>query len=201
MRPFATQVHGRARILATIGSSVGRGLGPALALGLVLCSSAIPTMGCGSSLRGPRLTEHATAALVPVPYPPPPARVEFIPASPSDRAVWIDGEWLWQGRRYAWKSGRWVEPPPGAAFAPWTFVRDEAGNAYVAEGRFRDAQGTMLPDPAPLAVGRATASAVVDPEGDVVTTGPTLRPSAGDPADAGPTDAGAPDAADEPQGY
>ncbi len=67
-------------------------------------------------------------------YPPPPARVEFVPKSPKDGAVWLDGEWTWQGQRWAWKSGRWVAPPANAKFSPWTATRGQTGIYYVRRG-------------------------------------------------------------------
>ena len=45
-------------------------------------------------------------------------------------------------------------PPANATYSPWTSNRDGAGNLYVAEGKWRDAQLRELPDPAPLAVSR-----------------------------------------------
>lgn len=61
-----------------------------------------------------------------VPWPPPPAKPEQTGAPPSERSVWVDGEWVWNGRgtgprsyvgEWDWKPGGWVEPPFGATFA------------------------------------------------------------------------------------
>ena len=58
---------------------------------------------CGARLlAAPAYRVQATTALLPVDYPPPPARVELVPNAPSGEAVWIDGEWQWQGQRWAW---------------------------------------------------------------------------------------------------
>lgn len=108
-----------------------------------------------------------------VPYPPPPARVEAIPAAPTRAgAVWIDGEWTWRSRRWAWKPGRWVSPPPNARFAPWTAVRDRLGTLWFAGGVWRDPSGAELPDPEALAPSRPLPATVVTPEGDEVQQGP-----------------------------
>jgi hypothetical protein len=134
-------------------------------------------VACGASrLPAPTYVEQPTEALSPVDYPPPPARVEFVPPTPNDTAVWIDGEWIWQGRRWAWKPGRWLRVPANASFSPWTAVRDETGVLYVAEGKWRDKQGHELPDPAPLAVGRTRGGAVISPGGEEVSPAPNVPP-------------------------
>ncbi|MBX3190520.1 MAG: YXWGXW repeat-containing protein [Labilithrix sp.] len=140
-------------------------------------------LACGSGrLPSPPFTRQPTSALHVVPYPAPPARVELVPHAPRERgAVWIDGEWVWQGRRWAWRAGRWVIAPEGAAFSPWTSVRDLDGTLYVAEGKWRDRHGREIPDPKALAEGEVNAGAVVSPENEAVPTGPTFTT----PSDAG----------------
>jgi hypothetical protein len=80
---------------------------------------------CGdATLPTPKLGSHSGDELIVVPYPPPPARVEIIPARPADkRSVWIDGEWVFQAQRWTWQAGRWVVPDPRAYYAPPTTVR------------------------------------------------------------------------------
>ncbi len=126
------------------------------------------------------MTPQPTSALVEVPYPPPPARAEVMPPPPREDAVWIDGEWVWQGGRWSWRAGRWVVVPPGVAFAPWTTVRASNGTLYAAEGAFRDAKGNAVPEPPPLASGRARGGAVVNPEGETVPPSPAAAPARGD---------------------
>lgn len=147
--------------------------------GVVIGSSfaiAALVFACGSArMPAPLYAQHPTGALLPARYPPPPARVEFVPEEPkTSGAVWIDGEWTWQGRRWAWKQGRWVVPPNDAAYAPWTMTRDTQGNVYVAEGRWRDAKGNELDDPKPLVSGRRRANAVVTPDGEEAPVGPDV---------------------------
>jgi hypothetical protein len=38
------------------------------------------------------------------------------PASPYAGAVWIDGEWVWRGGRYAYLGGHWERPRAGHAW-------------------------------------------------------------------------------------
>jgi hypothetical protein len=150
--------------------------------GSLAFAAATTMLACGSRrLPAPSYVGQPQEALVQVPYPPPPARVEFVPDQPDDHAVWIDGEWVWQGRRYAWKPGRWVKPPANASFAPWSAVRDTMGSLYVAEGSWRDSKGNEVAAPAPLKIGKPSPGAITDPEGD------TLAASAERAADASTT--------------
>jgi hypothetical protein len=136
-----------------------------------------------------------TSALVVVPYPPPPARVEIVPP-PVEGAVWLDGEWDWQGASFAWRRGRWVKPPPGARYSPWTTVRGEDGTVYFAPGVWRDSSARPVADPPPRATAKSASNPVVDPEGHLEITGHTIHePQAPSPA---VTDAGASDAAAAP---
>lgn len=152
-------------------------------------------LACGSArMPAPPYVQHPTLALEPIPYPPPPARVEYVPPRPRPNAVWLDGEWAWQARRWAWKPGRWVVPPPNARFAPWVTVRNEAGALFFAEGAWRDAYGKVVPPPPPLAVGKPTFTLVVTAEGeDVPTSG--APPPEELRVDAGLTAVAVPDAA------
>lgn len=180
------------------------GLG--LALGV---SFAAALFACGASrLPAPPYVAHPTEALQQVAFPPPPARVEYVPPSPKSGAVWVDGEWTWQTDRWAWKRGRWVMPLANARYSPWTSSRDRSGTLYVAEGRWRDDKLRELPEPAPLATGKTRGGAVTNAEGDTLPTTPNVPldrppvlPDAS--ADTGlPPDAGGSDAMrtpDEPQ--
>lgn len=120
--------------------------------------------GCGlKQLPHPHWVSQPTSALVEVPYPPPPARVEYIPKQPADAALWIDGEWGWNGRRWAWRVGRWVLAPVDplmpfhlpASYSPWVSVRSGDGTLYIAAGMWRDIRGGEITEPAPLALGTA----------------------------------------------
>lgn len=131
----------------------------------------VAAIACGSKAVSPTYTEQPTSALIMVPFPPPPARVEVVPKQPRDGAVWIDGEWVWQTRRWAWRKGRWVIPPAGAKFAPWTTVRDNTGNLYVATGVWRSADGNEVTEPAAINDAKRQGMGVVTPDGDQVDIG------------------------------
>jgi hypothetical protein len=76
--------------------------------------------------------------------PPPPVRVERVPAAPSPRHVWVPGWWWWEGARYEWRAGAWVIPPA-------------TGEVWVpASWRFENGQWTYYP-------GYWSVSGVVDP--------------------------------------
>lgn len=179
---------------------------------------------CGRRrLPSPVYVQHASSALAAVPFPPPAARAEFVPAKPDvEGVVWVDGEWLWQGRGWVWRSGRWVLPPPGARFAPWTSTRDPRGTFYVASSVWIGPRGEPIPDPRPLAVASlrlggdlgpdgARLDEFVDasleppppgqwlPEGGVIVPDASFVPDAGLPdVDIPPLDAAIPDAAPVP---
>ena len=153
-----------------------RRLGLALTLGVTTAGA---MLACGASrLPAPPYVAQPTEALQEVAFPPPPARVEYVPAAPKTDAVWIDGEWTWQGVHWAWKRGRWVVPPANASYAPWTSNRDRSGNLYVAEGRWRDKQLREVPDPVVLAVGRTRGGAVTNAEGEGVPETPNAPENA-----------------------
>jgi hypothetical protein len=131
---------------------------------------------CVASLPRPTYVQQPTSALLPVGYPPPPARVEFVPKQPASDAVWIDGEWAWQGRRWAWRIGRWLVAPKNARYAPWTMVREADGTIDYAAGAWRDDKSNEVTEPAPLATAKPSLSDVVDTEGDLEQTGKSIRP-------------------------
>ncbi len=173
-------------------------MAPALA---VICGIA----ACASRLPHPSYVAQGTQSLEAVSFPPPPARVEIVPKRPDAKgAVWIDGEWVWQGLRWGWKPGRWVVPPPGVRFAPWTEVRGADGTVYYAHGAWLDARNGPAAEPDAIAMATTNLSDVVDPEGNLETTGPSIRrPNEPEPdaglitSDGGPAkeiDAGAEDA-------
>jgi outer membrane lipoprotein SlyB len=52
----------------------------------------------------------AQAGTVVVTQPPPPPPVETVVVAPGPDYVWIDGEWVWNGRWF-WVGGHWGYPP------------------------------------------------------------------------------------------
>ena len=45
---------------------------------------------------------------------PPPDRAEVQASKPHPKAVWMQGQWAWKGRKvgYVWVPGHWRVPPP-----------------------------------------------------------------------------------------
>lgn len=132
-------------------------------------------VGCSGALPAPKLTEHPARAYLPVPFPPPPARPEFVPRELDPKAVWIDGEWRWRGIRWGWIYGRWVRPRPGAAWAPFSWRRARDGELLVAPGTWRDAAGRALPHPLALRIAGADEGDVLEDEGLLEDVGPNER--------------------------
>ncbi|GAA4089581.1 hypothetical protein [Mucilaginibacter panaciglaebae] len=52
------------------------------------------------------------------------------PASPYARAVWIDGEWVWNGGRYTYVGGHWARPRAGRVWIRGTWVHGPRGYAW-----------------------------------------------------------------------
>jgi hypothetical protein len=90
---------------------------------LLMGSCALLLGGCAPRLPVPELATHEGDTPVTVPHPPPAARSEMIPAQPDERAVWVDGYWMWKGSDYHWNAGRWVVPGPGMTYAPAALLR------------------------------------------------------------------------------
>lgn len=133
--------------------------------------------GCTSTLARPPFAPQPESALEEVSSSLPPGRVEAVPDRPTRSAVWLDGEWVWRRTRWSWLPGRWVEAPPGARFSPWVFVRGTDGRLWHAAGVWRDAKGSPIVAPPPLAAAQVSSGAVVNASGDTESTGPTLPAS------------------------
>ncbi len=109
-----------------------------------------------------------------MPYPPPAARAEIVPSKPRDGALWIDGEWSWQGRQWIWEPGGWALAPAKAYYSPWIVFHQVDGKLVFAPGAWHDESGQLLPRPKPL----APAQSSLEPEGNAGTS-PAARPDAG----------------------
>jgi hypothetical protein len=153
-------------------------------LPLVVASSVFAA--CSTRVPHPSYTAQPTSALVEVDYPPPPARVEFVPNRPTDDAAWVNGEWTWTGHKWGWKPGGWVVPPEGAQYAKLTLVRRGDGRLFAAPGTWRDADGGEVNAPEPIQTSSGRSSSVVDPEGDRAPTAGDLQSDAG--TDAAPAE-------------
>jgi hypothetical protein len=153
---------------------------------------------CSPGMLHPTYVPQATSALERVDRAPPPARIEMVPARPSPEAVWVDGEWIWRRGLWAWLPGRWVLPPAGAVLAAWTFVRRADGTLWYAHGTWHGANGAEIDPPAPLALAAVEAGPVVDADGTLETTGPTVRDRPTRKTDAVPADEPQPSAPPRP---
>ncbi len=99
--------------------------------------------GCGSSgLRTVPTGEHPPdrTNLVPVGFPPPPAKVEETGTSPRADCAWQDGHWNWIGRNWEWVGGAWVVPPSGCYYAHEVIMvwvsSDSGGVLYYGKPRW-----------------------------------------------------------------
>jgi hypothetical protein len=110
--------------------------GTPLALLGAACSATLPVPPGGPV--------PATAFTTEVPYPPPAARVEVVSTRTRAGTVWLDGQWDWDGKAWAWVAGGWVEPPQGAYFTPWEVRREPDGRLLFARATFRDRSGRAL---------------------------------------------------------
>jgi hypothetical protein len=132
-------------------------------------------VGCVAHVPHPPFVAQPESALLPVDAPPPPARVELVPDTPSPSAVWVDGEWVWKRGRWAWLPGRWVAAPAGHSFSPWVFVRGADGRLWYAPGVWRDTTGAPVDPPSALAVAAVETGVVVTADGTTLVTGPNVR--------------------------
>jgi len=75
-----------------------------------------------------------------------------------------------------------VDPPAGATLSPWVFVRGADGRLWYAPGTWRDAKGSSIAQPAPIATARVDLVEVVNASGATENTGITiLKPAAKSP--------------------
>lgn len=110
----------------------------------------ILVVACGGSLPTPPSITHPASAYREVPYPPPAALAETVPARPQQDVVWIDGEWVLSGSSFVWRRGGWVVMPRAARFAPWHARYQADGRLMLASGTWYDAQRQPLPAPNPI---------------------------------------------------
>lgn len=52
------------------------------------------------------------------------------PAIPYAGAIWIDGEWIWNGGRYVYARGHWDRPRPGHFYVRGGWARTGRGYAW-----------------------------------------------------------------------
>jgi hypothetical protein len=120
-----------------------RRLGPLLAaLALTFASGCYATVRARPVYVQPVATATVTTAPAPqgvVVYQAPPApraTVSVRPAAPWAGAVWVQGNWQWNGAQYVWVQGRWLQPRAGAVYVQPRWQRRGRGYVYV-QGSWR----------------------------------------------------------------
>ena len=103
----------------------------ALMIGVFSCSR-VPQVPTPSLRDHPPHAGEATC----IPFPPPPPKVEEIPVRPSDRHLWLDGQWAWETRRWVWRPGGWTVPPEDSFWAPWKLDRQRNGALAMVPGHW-----------------------------------------------------------------
>lgn len=71
-----------------------------------------PVVGAAALLIGIGLGSARAQPPPPGYAPIPPPRSEIVPPPPRGRVVWQPGHWHWDGFRYVWIAGRYVERRP-----------------------------------------------------------------------------------------
>jgi hypothetical protein len=114
--------------------------------------AALVLVACGTaSLPSPALIEHPRDSYIEVPYPPPAALAEIVtPPPPVGDLVWLDGDWTFRGKSYAWRRGGWFSAPTGARYAPSKVLYVAGGSLMFAPGTWYDSQGQALPRQRPV---------------------------------------------------
>lgn len=89
---------------------------------------------CSAPVARPResLTAASATTVITAPVAPPPGRAEIPPPAPSARALWTSGHWHWNGERYVWAPGRYIErPTPTANWRPGYWEQQPQGWLWV----------------------------------------------------------------------
>jgi hypothetical protein len=132
-------------------------------------------VACTSDLPGPEVAEAPSHAFIEVPFAPPPARVETVPARPSPENVWIDGEWVWQSGRWAWKNGYWLIPPAQAVFSHSSLRRTKSGTLLLARGMWWTASGQEIESIRTSTSAHPSEGPVVTPHGQLEKAAPNIE--------------------------
>jgi hypothetical protein len=77
-----------------------------------------------------------STTVIMAPYAPPPPLVETPPPAPSTLMAWQPGHWFWNGARYDWLPGHYVERPLGTVnWMPGYWHQAPSGWVWI-EGRW-----------------------------------------------------------------
>ena len=58
---------------------------------------------------------------------PPTPVAETVTVAPHPGWVWLPGYFKWEGGKYVWVGGEWVEPRPGFRWEPHVWVKEGKG--------------------------------------------------------------------------
>lgn len=96
-------------------------------------SAVVETASLSGDVGASLSRDVGASAIAFAPYPPPPKRAEIPPPAPSPRALWQVGHWSWDGRKYVWMHGRYLErPAPTANWRPGYWQQQQNGWVWVA---------------------------------------------------------------------
>ena len=86
---------------------------------------AVALAGCAA----PRDNSAQNAAgVVAAPYPPPAILAEIPPPAPATNSLWLVGHWNWNGAKYVWTPGRYIQrPAPTANWMPGYWEQEAQG--------------------------------------------------------------------------
>ncbi|MBV9201214.1 MAG: YXWGXW repeat-containing protein [Alphaproteobacteria bacterium] len=102
--------------------------------GFVLSACSTPAAPPAAAI--PAISADAQTPIVPAPRPPPPRRAELPPPAPSPQALWKYGHWRWNGQKYVWVPGLYVQrPSPTANWIPDYWEQGPKGWMWV-EGQW-----------------------------------------------------------------
>jgi hypothetical protein len=68
--------------------------------------------------------------------PPPPPRVEIIPAAPGREYVWLPGYWHWERNDHRWVDGRWDRQRERERWVPHRWDHDDRGGQWHLHGGY-----------------------------------------------------------------
>lgn len=108
----------------------------AVALGVVVAMVACSTPPGTSVEAATAVSGGPETAMTVASYPPPPKRAEIPPPASSLQALWRSGYWSWNGAKYVWMRGHYVQrPSPTANWIPGYWEQRPEGWTWV-EGRW-----------------------------------------------------------------
>jgi WXXGXW repeat (2 copies) len=91
----------------------------------VAATVAVALAGCAAP--GNNSAENAAAGVA-APYPPPAVLAEIPPPVPAPNSLWLVGHWNWNGAKYLWTPGRYIQRPlPTANWMPGYWEQESRG--------------------------------------------------------------------------